>query len=181
MATRLHHEQPDERSLVAALRRALAAGGTGALVEQLSRLARDSESGRTDKAARLELRHFHHRAELLRAAGGVLTTSDAAARLGVHPVTALRHARTRRLLAIHEGGRWFFPACQFAAGAALPHLDELLAALPEDFDPWWALDVLLAPSSTLEGLSPLEAARRGEPHLSRAIDELRGYGADGFG
>lgn len=180
MATRLHDREPDERALEGALHRALLSGGAEDATGHLRRLAREAEEQARDRGDRLRFRHFRHRAELLRRAGGVLTAGEVAKRLGLHPVTVLRRARERQLLAIREGRRWFFPACQFGDAGTVPHLAELLAALPADADPWWVLDVLLAPSSTLGGLSPLEAARRGEPHLSRARDELRGYGADGF-
>lgn len=181
MATRLHDRKPDERLLEGALHRALVSGGAEDAIGHLRRLAREAEEQARDRGGRLRFRHFRHRAELLRKARGVLTAGEVAERLGLHPVTVLRRARERQLLAIREGRRWFFPACQLADGGSVPHLAELLAALPADADPWWVLDVLLASSATLEGLSPLEAARRGGPHLSRALDALRGYGGEGFG
>ncbi len=182
MATRLEARPPREAELRAAVQRALASGGEPALLDHLERLARLAEAAAPGPEERVRLRGYRVQAELLRDAGGVLSTREVARRLGLHPASVARLARERRLLGLREGQRWYFPRCQFdERGRPVPHLDALLHALPEEWDGWHMLDVLLIETDVIHGVNALEAARRGRPWLDWALDFLRGYGTDTFG
>lgn len=87
---------------------------------------------------------------------GDLTTNQAAERLHISPAVVRRRIRSGRLYGYRVGGALRLPPWQFLGEAALPHLPEVLAALPEDAHPMTVTGFMTQPSDELDGLSPVE-------------------------
>ena len=72
-----------------------------------------------------------------------------------------KRRRAGQLLAVHVGSDWRYPAAQADRDGNVPDgLGDVIRAM-QDAGPWATLDFLLAPESTLDGLTPLDALRRG--------------------
>lgn len=67
--------------------------------------------------------------------GSSLSTGEAAERLGVSASRVRQLVAERRLLSVRVDGRRLLPAWQFTREAMIPGLADVLAALPDDWDP----------------------------------------------
>ena len=114
-----------------------------------------------DPLAPLTARNAEHRSETLAAAGGALSSTEAAQQLGISRQAVEKRRRANALLAVRLGGDWRYPRCQFdeAGGEVVAGLPKLLGAFAEA-GPWVALDFLLAPDDALGGETPLQVLRR---------------------
>lgn len=63
------------------------------------------------------------------------TAADVAMMLGLSASTVRHYRAERKLYSYLTNGRVLFPAWQFAKNRPLPHLDRVLAALPDDLHP----------------------------------------------
>jgi hypothetical protein len=115
------------------------------------------------------------RETLLAEAGGTLTPQGVAAQTGMSRQTVNNWRRKGQIIALPRGRRDFvFPACQFLDDRPLPGLDQLLATSALR-DPLGQLEVLLAPSHRMGGLSPLELLHQGR--IEDAIAVARDTGS----
>lgn len=87
---------------------------------------------------------------------GDLTTEQAAERLHLSAATVRRRIRAGRLYGYRVGRTLRLPPWQFVGEAALPHLPEILAALPEEAHPMTVTGFMTLPSDELDGLSPVD-------------------------
>jgi len=118
--------------------------------------------------------------EALAAAGGALSSTEAARQLGISRQAVEKRRRANALLAVRLGGDWRYPRCQFdeARGEVVAGLPKLLGAYARA-GPWVALDFLLASDEALGGETPLQVLRR--EGLTRALERLaRIEQGDGF-
>ena len=117
-----------------------------------------------DPLAPLTARNAEHRSETLAAAGGALSSTEAARQLGISRQAVEKRRRAYALLAVRLGGDWRYPCCQFdeARGEVVAGLPKLLGAFAQA-GPWVALDFLLAPDEALDGETPLQVLRREGP------------------
>lgn len=97
---------------------------------------------------------------LVRAAGGLLTVTEAADRLRQTRQSINEMLKAGRILGVRFGNRWHLPAIQFRHHQVQPGLAAVLQGMG-DLDPWRKLQVLLAPSEPDER-RPIELLRRGE-------------------
>jgi hypothetical protein len=112
--------------------------------------------------------------ELLRSAQGGLTSSQAAAALGISRQAVDKRRSRHALLAVPAGsGEYLYPACQFTPDGVIPGLEEVLRAFQIE-SAWTQLAVLLAPAPALQGKSVLDALRAGE--VSRAAGVVASFG-----
>jgi hypothetical protein len=115
--------------------------------------------------------------KLLTRAGGGLTATEIASRLGVDSQRVGRLRETHNLLAVPDpNGNWLYPACQFEGNEVTPGLKEVLSEFAVT-NPWTRLYVLISHDSALSGRSPIEALRDGDLEAVRRI--VRGYGQQG--
>jgi hypothetical protein len=116
--------------------------------------------------------------ELLREAGGLMTSEEAAKLLGLTRQAVDKRRQANKLIAIPQGQRAFgYPVCQFDAKGPLPGLDQVLVALGPH-DGWMLLTFLLSPNGHLDGQTPADLLRRGEVSaVSRAASMFGEHGA----
>lgn len=98
-----------------------------------------------------------------------LSSGDVALQLGLQPSTVRRYVQDRKLYAFKANGRTLFPSWQFIeARRTLPHLAEVLAALPYGSHPQTVQGFFTTPQPDLslagKAATPLDwLASGGEP------------------
>jgi hypothetical protein len=125
-------------------------------------------------------RNARHRDELMELAGGALSAGDVGSLLGISRQAVDKRRRAHALLAVRMGGDWGYPRRQFdeANHDVAPGVAKATQALAES-GPWATLDFLLTPDAALEGRSPLDVLREGDPDgdVDRLLRQISG---DGF-
>ena len=116
--------------------------------------------------------HFEWRRKLL---ANSLSASQVAQLLGTSRQTPHDRVKSGTLLAIFDRGVWRFPSWQFAAEG----LDGIIDGLPEvlqilHVSPLAKLSWLVRPNSVLDGLTPVEALKRG--YKERVLSEAASVG-----
>lgn len=118
--------------------------------------------------------------QLLKEAGGALTTSEAAILLGLYPQTVTSWGRSNLLLVLPgEDGPISdrYPWCQFSSGAPLPGLSNVLRVM-DSHGPAVTLSFLLSPSARLpDDARPIDLLRIGR--VAEVIDAASRYGDHG--
>jgi hypothetical protein len=118
--------------------------------------------------------------QLLKEAGGALTTAQTASVMGLYPQTVTMWGRSRLLLVLPgDGGPSTdrYPSCQLRNGAPLPGLTEVLCAMASH-GPVVTLSFLLSPSARLPGdARPIDLLRAGR--VAEVIDAASRYGDHG--
>ena len=86
-----------------------------------------------DPLAPLAARNAEHRSEALAAAGGALSSTEAARQLRISRQAVEKRRRANTLLAVRLGGDWRYPRCQFdeAGGEVVAGLPKLLGAFAQ--------------------------------------------------
>lgn len=116
--------------------------------------------------------------ELLERGGGTYNSTEVAELLGVQRQAVNKRVKARALLALERGKHGFvYPAFQFVDGDTLPGLPEVLRSLDPTIDPWMTLAFFLNRNAALDGLTPLEALRRGD--VEGAVRAARLHGEHG--
>jgi len=154
-----------------ALKAALAAptdmGGVASLLSDLAPLGVDLSA--VDPFVEAMARGAAIKQELLTVAGGALTSSQAAAVLGITRQAVDKRRTRRALLAVPNGsGEYLYPACQFTSDGVVPGFEAVLQAFQIQ-SPWTQLSVLLAPAPALGGKSTVEALKAGELQKARGV------------
>lgn len=107
--------------------------------------------------------------DLLRAAGGGLSSQQVADALGITRQGVDKRRLRRGLLAVPSGsGEYLYPACQFTPDGVIPGFEAILRAFAVH-NPWTQLSVLLAQAPGLRGQTILEALRAGDVAGAAAI------------
>jgi hypothetical protein len=153
------------------LAKALAApSDVSTLAHALAEEAASEATRRFDPFAAARARAVEARAELAGKAGGLLSASETAARLGITRQAVNKRRAAGRLLAVRMGGDWRYPAIQFNRdGGVVAGLDEVIARMGRDDSPWGILSFLVSEDTALGGRTPLETLRAGDIAL---IDRL---------
>jgi len=160
----------------AALRRVVDEASLAAVTGALS--AAVAADPRADPLAGARARGVARRDELLAQAGGALSPAAVAERTGMSRQTVNNWRRKGQVIALPRGRRDFaFPACQFAEDRLVPGLDRVLAASALRH-PLSQLEMLLAPSSRMEGASPLALLRAGRVEDAVAVAAASGSALD---
>jgi len=113
--------------------------------------------------------------KLLEMEGGVMSQTEAAARLGIS-----RHALDRRriegkLLALPLGAKDYrYPVWQFG----LAGIEKVFAALG-DRDPWEQISFFLNPNGLLDDSTPLQMLKQGSENLAAITLAAASYGEQG--
>jgi hypothetical protein len=151
--------------------------GAGAVARLLADAAALGAAGELDPLAASIALGAETRADLARRAGGLLTAAQMGKVLGGISRQAVdKRRRASQLLAMRVGADWRYPAAQADRdGNVPPGFAGVLQAM-RDAGPWATLDFLLAPDTTLGGLTPLDALRKGGA-LAATVHRLVASGA----
>jgi hypothetical protein len=142
-------------------------GGVASLLSDLAPLGVDVST--VDPLVNAMARGAAIKQELLRDAGGVLSSSQVARALGITRQAVDKRRRRRALLAVPTGsGDYLYPACQFTSDGVIGGLEGALQAFHVR-SPWTQLSALLAPAPGLGGRTILEALRAGDAAQALAI------------
>jgi hypothetical protein len=159
-------------TLKAALSAPTDVGGLASLLSDLAPLGIDLSA--VDPFVEAMSRGANVKRELLESAGGALSSSQAAAVLGVTRQAVDKRRIRRALLAVPNGsGDYLYPACQFVPDGVIPGFERVLHAFAIR-SPWTQLSVLLAPAPALAGMTILEALNSGR--VDNAISVAASFG-----
>src|SRR5713226_3888717 len=112
-------------------------GGVASLLSDMAPLGVDLSS--VDPFAEAMARGTAVKQELLKGAGGGLTSTQVARALGLTRQAVDKRRSRRALLAIPTGsGEYLYPACQFTLGGVIPGFETLLQAF-QIRNPWTQL------------------------------------------
>jgi hypothetical protein len=126
---------------------------------------------------RARLRGLQERRAVLEAEGGAVPTEEAARLLGVTPQAVNKRRKAGKLIGLSLGRRgYLYPVWQFERSGTLPHLSEVLDALPLE-DEWMQAIFLLGPNERLDGSRPLDELRRG--NVEAVLRAARTFGEHG--
>lgn len=154
-------------ALEAALSAPTDIGGVALLLSDLAPLGVDVST--VDPLVQAMARGAAVKQELLRAAGGALSSSQAADALGITRQAVDKRRRRRGLLAVPSGsGEYLYPACQFGHDGVMPGLEETLRAF-QVRSPWTQLSVLLAPAPGLGSKTVLQVLQAGDIETALAV------------
>ena len=159
-------------ALQAALSSPTDIGGVASLLSDMASLGLDVSS--VDPLAEAMARGVAVKAELLRAAGGGLTSSQVASALGITRQAVDKRRSRGVLLALPSGsGEYLYPACQFTPDGVIPGLAAVLQAFRIESH-WTQLSVLLAPAQGLGGRTLLAMLQAGD--VKQAVDIAAAFG-----
>lgn len=153
--------------------------GIGAAIRLLGDIAVQDSVAELEPLAAAFARGAAAKRELVQQAGGLLSAEQMGVALGGISRQAVdKRRRAGQLLAMQVAGDWRYPAVQVDADGRVPAgLPQVLKSMA-DSGPWVILDFLLSPDSVLDGLTPLEAVRRGGVHAAWVARMLRAMESD---
>lgn len=115
--------------------------------------------GRLSAVDRARLEGARYRRELLEQAGGALSVGEAAKLLGISPQAVRKRIKDHSLIGIPGAKGYAIPNIQFQDESTLPHLGEVLKAMPVD-SAWMQLDWLMSPEPRLGDESPVNLLKK---------------------
>lgn len=124
---------------------------------------------------RARVRGALRRAEIL-SSPEMLSAAAAGGEIGISRQAIDKRRRNGALLALPAGKDYRYPAWQFAAGATVPGLKDVLRALG-DIDPWAKYRFFTSPSFTLDGRTPLKTLKS-KGALGRVLQAAERFAAD---
>ncbi len=117
----------------------------------------DAASIDAARAAGIEARD-----QLLNAQGGSLPVERVAKYLGLTRQAVDKRRKANKLIGLSVGRHgYLYPSWQFSRNGTVPGLEDVLGALYRH-DPWSQAIFLLSPNDRLDGMTPLEALRKGQ-------------------
>jgi hypothetical protein len=109
--------------------------------------------------------------------GGTLTSTEAAAILGVTRQAVDKRRQAGKLLAVSTGRHGYrYPAWQFSESGTIPGLEEVLAVLASH-DEWMQLAFFVQSDPLLDGEAPLDSLKTGK--LEQVLNSALMYGEHG--
>ncbi|MGQ0550975.1 MAG: hypothetical protein ACT4PY_15055, partial [Armatimonadota bacterium] len=102
------------------------------------------------------------RDQLLTAQGGSWPVERVAKYLGLTRQAVDKRRKANKLIGLTVGRHgYLYPSWQFSRSGTVPGLEDVLGALHRH-DPWSQVIFLLSPNDRLDGVTPLEALRKGQ-------------------
>jgi hypothetical protein len=149
------------------------------MLEALSSAPWVAELAEDDPLVAAKLRGLYRRQEMLRIAGGALTSEKVAEVLNLSRQAVDKRRSSNQLLALTQGRRGYsYPGFQFEEGKTLSGLEDVLNALGA-LDPWMQLNFFTTPIERLNGKTPIEALRKG--NVNEVVRIASTYGEQGAG
>lgn len=147
-------------ALKAALSSPTDVGGVACLLSDLAPLGIDLSA--LDPFVEAIARGAAVKQELLKSAGGGLSSTQVASALGITRQAVDKRRSRRALLAVPNGsGEYAYPACQFTLEGVIPGLNEVLQAF-QIHSPWTQLSALLVSAPGLGRKTILEMLKSGD-------------------
>ena len=115
---------------------------------------------------------------MIEQAGGTEPMKDVENRLGVSDDTIRKRTKKKQMIAIPVGNRQEYPVWQFDGPQIVPHFEEVLQLLDAEH----YVDqtrFFITPSKDLDGLSPINALKKGEQYLQRIKLKARQFQQQG--
>jgi hypothetical protein len=133
---------------------------------------------RIDPLASPYMRGLEAQHDLLKRAGGTLSSEEVAGALRISRQAVDKRRQAGKLIAIPQGQhRYVYPACQLGErGGTLTGLEDLLGQLG-DRDGWMQLSYLMTPNADLNSQSPYELMRKGV--VAPVIEAAARFGEQG--
>ncbi|NBJ13679.1 Rv2175c family DNA-binding protein [Microvirga arsenatis] len=147
----------------------------GALAKALTAAASDPVVAKLDPTAELVAAGAARKAELINLAGGLFSLQNVVSLLKITRQAIEKRRKAGTIIAVRTGDDYRYPACQFTQDGMVEGLDMVLKEMPVRAD-WMRLEWLLTPDEALDGLSPLEALKKGQ--LEDVLDVARAQGAE---
>lgn len=114
------------------------------------------------------------RDQLLTAQGGSWPVERVAKYLGLTRQAVDKRRRANKLIGLAVGRHgYLYPSWQFSQNGTVPGLEDVLGALHRH-DPWSQVIFMLSPNDRLDGVTPLEALRKGQTEEVRIAAALFG-------
>ena len=147
------------------------------MLEALSSAPWVSELAAQDPIAASKIRGFELRKEMVKKAGGVLSSEQVAKLLNLSRQAVDKRRAASQLLALTQGRRGYsYPTFQFEDGKTLDGLEEVLGNLTA-LDSWMQLRFFTSPHERLGDKTPIEALRSGT--VNDVVRAASGYGEQG--
>lgn len=147
------------------------------LLEALGSAPWASELAAEDPILAAKLRGLELRKDMLKIAGGALTSERVAEVLKVSRQAVDKRRAANQLLALTQGKRGYsYPGFQFEDGKTLKGLEQVLANL-RSLDPWMQLRFFTSPHERLNQEMPMDALRQG--NLDDVVAVASAYGEQG--
>lgn len=128
----------------------------------MSHLDTVSELEEEDPLAAAKLRGMKRRKEMVKAAGGTMTSEQVAEALNLSRQAVDKRRSSNQLLALAQGRQGYsYPSFQFHEGKTLEGLERVLRGL-NSLDSWMQLNFFTSPDERLEGKNPIEALKQGK-------------------
>jgi hypothetical protein len=147
------------------------------MLEALSSAPWVSELTSDDPLVAAKLRGLNLRRQMLKTAGGALTSEKVAEVLNISRQAVDKRRASNQLLALTQGKRGYsYPSFQFEEGKTLKGLEDVLGKL-NALDPWMQLNFFTRPNERLGGNTPIEALQEGK--VDDVASVASGYGEQG--
>lgn len=147
------------------------------MVEALSSAPWVTELEEDDPIAAAKIRGLRRRQEILKAAGGTMTSEQVAKVLNLSRQAVDKRRSLNQLLALTQGRRGYsYPSFQFHEGKTLDGLERVLKAL-SSVDSWMQLNFFTSPDERLGGETPIESMRHGK--ANEVVKIASTYGEQG--
>lgn len=155
----------------------LRSNDTDLVLQLAGRMGRNSGFGASQRE-RLRLEGVRRFRTMIEQAGGTEPMKDVEDRLGVSDDTIRKRSKKKQMIAIPVGNRQEYPVWQFDGPQIVPHFEEVLQLLDADH----YVDqtrFFITPSKDLDGLSPIDALKKGEQYLQRIKLKARQFQQQG--
>jgi hypothetical protein len=147
------------------------------VLEALSSAPWTAELADSDPLLAAKLRGLQRRQEMLKIAGGALTSEQVGEVLTLSRQGVDKRRLSNQLLALTQGRRGYsYPAFQFEDGKTLHGLEEVLKSLSA-IDPWMQLNFFTTPNERLVNKNPMDALRLGK--VDEVVRIASTYGEQG--
>jgi len=147
------------------------------MLEAVSSAPWVSELASEDPLVAAKLRGLHLRQQMLKTAGGALTSEKVAEVLNISRQAVDKRRASNQLLALTQGRRGYsYPGFQFDEGKTLKGMEHVLGKL-DALDPWMQLNFFTQGNERLGGSTPIEALRAGK--IDDVVVAASGYGEQG--
>lgn len=155
----------------------LRSNDTDLVLQLAGRMGRNAGFGASQRE-RLRLEGVRRFRAMIKQTGGTEPIKDVEERLGVSDDTIRKRTKKKQMIAIPVGNRQEYPVWQFDGPQMVPHFEDVLQLLDANH----YVDqtrFFITPSKDLDGLSPIDALKKGDQFLKRVKLKARQFQQQG--